>query len=191
MSDLTKLADAIDQALETCPVADVLTVLTGCFVGLTIEVVRRSGNDVSKEIKIDGGDQRDITIHALNQGVTPAQDAAPEPTAFVVRDVDTGMLRDFTNYHSADQFMTTYSSRMLKPQFLFCYETPQAKPGTAPVPAGVQGDAARWRWLNDSGLDSNGNHIVMARMKGGALLCEVADYNVCADAAIAQSTKGA
>lgn len=64
MSDLTKIGDAITKALKTCPASDVLTVLTGSFVSLTIELVRRSGNDVDKEVKIDGGKMRDITIHA-------------------------------------------------------------------------------------------------------------------------------
>ena len=64
MSDLIKLGGAVKQALKTCPAPDVLQVVTGCFVGLTVEMVRRSGNDASKEIKVDGGKERDITIHA-------------------------------------------------------------------------------------------------------------------------------
>ena len=40
-----------------------LSVLTGCFVGLTIELLRRNGCAPNGDIKIDGGDQRDITIH--------------------------------------------------------------------------------------------------------------------------------
>lgn len=63
-NDLNKLSDAIAQALKTHPAADVLTIITGCFVGLTLELVRRSGNDVEKEITINGGKQRDVTIHA-------------------------------------------------------------------------------------------------------------------------------
>jgi hypothetical protein len=58
------LCAAIDQALDDTPVSDVLAALTGAFVGLTIELVRRQGLDVNKEIKVDGGQQRDITIHA-------------------------------------------------------------------------------------------------------------------------------
>ena len=64
MNDIKKLADAITTALKSCPTADVLSVLTSSFVSLTIELVRRSGNDVDKEVKIDGGKMRDITIHA-------------------------------------------------------------------------------------------------------------------------------
>ncbi|SAK65896.1 hypothetical protein AWB80_03115 [Caballeronia pedi] len=61
---IEKLGTAIEAALEEAPVGDVLSILTGAFVGLTIELVRRQGHDVEKEIKVDGGDQRDITIHA-------------------------------------------------------------------------------------------------------------------------------
>lgn len=41
-----------------------LTFLTGCFVSLVLEVLRRKGYETDGDIKIDGGDQRDITIHA-------------------------------------------------------------------------------------------------------------------------------
>lgn len=63
MSAIHKLSAAIELALDEAPVADVLSILTGAFVGLTIELVRRQGHDVSKQIKVDGGQQRDITIH--------------------------------------------------------------------------------------------------------------------------------
>jgi hypothetical protein len=58
-----KLGSAIEQALEEAPVEDVLSILTGAFVGLTVELVRRQGHDVSQPIKVDGGPNRDITIH--------------------------------------------------------------------------------------------------------------------------------
>lgn len=61
---LGKLGAAIEHALAEAPVSDVLAILTGAFVGLTVELVRRQGHDVSKEIKVDGGHNRDITIHA-------------------------------------------------------------------------------------------------------------------------------
>lgn len=63
-SAIEKLGDAIRQALDDAPVADVLSVLTGAFVALTVEVVRRQGHDVNKKIEIDGRTERDITIHA-------------------------------------------------------------------------------------------------------------------------------
>lgn len=63
MTPLEKLGQAISDALDEASAADVLTIITGAFVGLTVEMVRRSGNDVAKPITVDGGDQRDITIH--------------------------------------------------------------------------------------------------------------------------------
>jgi hypothetical protein len=44
--------------------ADALSVLTGCFVSLTLHLLRSKGHEPDGDIKIDGGDQRDITIHA-------------------------------------------------------------------------------------------------------------------------------
>lgn len=64
MRALEMIGDAIADALEECPATEVLSVLTGAFVGLTVELVRRSGGDPdSKEIKLEGGIGRDITIH--------------------------------------------------------------------------------------------------------------------------------
>jgi hypothetical protein len=69
MSALEDLGDAISDALGECPVADVLGVLTGSMVGLTLELARRSGNDPEKTITIEGGNgQRKITIHATDEG---------------------------------------------------------------------------------------------------------------------------
>jgi hypothetical protein len=73
MSAIDKLAAAIELALEEAPVSDVLPVLIASFVGLTVELVRRQGHDATKELKIDGGPQRDITIHAPK---TPAGKAS-------------------------------------------------------------------------------------------------------------------
>lgn len=63
MTPIEKLGQAISDALDEAPAADVLTVITGAFVGLTVEMVRRAGHDISKPITVDGGKQRDITIH--------------------------------------------------------------------------------------------------------------------------------
>ena len=73
MSEIEKLGNAISDALDTCPVADVLSVLTGALVGLTVELVRRKGEDVNKEITLNGGDQRDITIHAPKKSLNVPQ----------------------------------------------------------------------------------------------------------------------
>ena len=64
MSAIEKLGAAIELALDECSVQDVLSILTGSFVGLTVELVRRQGHDTKKQITVDGGNQRDITIHA-------------------------------------------------------------------------------------------------------------------------------
>ena len=45
-------------------VATALAAVTGCFVSLTLEVLRRKGHVPDGDIKIDGGTNRDITIHA-------------------------------------------------------------------------------------------------------------------------------
>ena len=61
---IAALGSAIEHALEEAPASEVLAVLAGAFVGLTVELLRRHGHDVTKEIKIDGGQHRDITIHS-------------------------------------------------------------------------------------------------------------------------------
>lgn len=67
MSALHDMGNAISRALDECSSSDVLSVLTGAFVGLTISLIKQSGNDSDKEIKIDGGSERDITIHAKKE----------------------------------------------------------------------------------------------------------------------------
>lgn len=61
---IERLGDAISLALDEAPVSDVLAVLTGAFVALTIEIGRRQGYDTSQKIEVSGGQERDITIHA-------------------------------------------------------------------------------------------------------------------------------
>jgi hypothetical protein len=80
---LGKLGAAIEHALDEAPVSDVLSILTGAFVGLTVELVRRQGHDVSQEIKVDGGHSRDITIHALKMspGFHTANASGPEQSS--------------------------------------------------------------------------------------------------------------
>lgn len=50
--------------------------ITGAFVGLMTEVVRRHGGDANLEIKIDGAGNRDITIHPTKLAQQPSQAAA-------------------------------------------------------------------------------------------------------------------
>jgi hypothetical protein len=57
------LGEAISNAIRDADIHDVLALLTGAFVGITMEIVRREGHDDSKAIKLDGGPNRDITIH--------------------------------------------------------------------------------------------------------------------------------
>lgn len=66
---IANMCKGVEAALEECSPSHVLAVLTGCFVGLVVEVVRRHEGEASalKEIKIDGGKQRDITIHASKE----------------------------------------------------------------------------------------------------------------------------
>lgn len=77
-----KLGAAIEKALDEAPVVDVLSILTGSFVSLTLELVRRQGHDVTKAVKIDGGSERDITIHE------PKDLAAPPANEQAVPEID-------------------------------------------------------------------------------------------------------
>jgi hypothetical protein len=70
--ELKGINAAIARALAKDPVHEVLSLLIGHFVGLTVELVRRRGEDVTKIITINGGDQRDITIH-------PPKDSPAKP----------------------------------------------------------------------------------------------------------------
>lgn len=56
----TKAEKNFEKALLELASEDVstaLSVLTGCFVSLTLEVLRRKGHVPDGDIKIDGGDQ--------------------------------------------------------------------------------------------------------------------------------------
>ena len=68
MSALTDMGAAIEHALEECPATDVLSIITGTFVSLTVELCRRQGLDVNRQIRVDGGKQRDVTIHEPKKG---------------------------------------------------------------------------------------------------------------------------
>lgn len=62
-ASIEKLGQAIEEALDEAPISDVLSVLTSAFVGVTLAVCRRQGHDTNLPITIDGGEQRDVTIH--------------------------------------------------------------------------------------------------------------------------------
>lgn len=70
MSDKREaILDAIKAALEENSATEVLQVVTGVFVGLTLEMVRRRvGQEaLEKPINIDGCGNRNITIHPVAQ----------------------------------------------------------------------------------------------------------------------------
>jgi ketosteroid isomerase-like protein len=60
---IDKLGAAIAEAVSSADVQDVLALLTGTFVALTLEMLRREGHDPKGDILLDGGENRDITIH--------------------------------------------------------------------------------------------------------------------------------
>lgn len=82
---IEKLGTAIVQALNEAPATDVLSILTGSFVSLTLELLRRQGHDVTTAIKIDGGSERDITIHAPKDLAVPS---STEAVAWELPDFD-------------------------------------------------------------------------------------------------------
>lgn len=59
-----KFEEAFLELVETDTEA-ALQLITGMFVGLTLEYTRRRGEDASVELLIKGCGNRDITIHAV------------------------------------------------------------------------------------------------------------------------------
>jgi hypothetical protein len=62
-----KLEDEFVKLVEEDTEA-ALQLVTGMFVGLTLEYMRRRGHSPDCDVLIDGGGQRDITIHAPKKG---------------------------------------------------------------------------------------------------------------------------
>ena len=54
---------AFDRFLDEVGIADAMSVATGMFVSLVVGYLKHNGEDTSKPITINGGDQRDVTIH--------------------------------------------------------------------------------------------------------------------------------
>ena len=54
---------AFDRYLGQVSIADALSTATGLFVSLVVGYTEHMGHDISKPITINGGDNRDITIH--------------------------------------------------------------------------------------------------------------------------------
>lgn len=68
MSALDRLGDAVETALDEHQVSEVLSVLLGCTVGLVVALAQNKGINPDEQITIDGGDSRDVTIHAKKGG---------------------------------------------------------------------------------------------------------------------------
>jgi hypothetical protein len=64
--DTAKFESAFIEIVEQDTEA-ALQLITGMFVGLTVEYTRRSGEDASKTLHINGCGNRDITIHAIGE----------------------------------------------------------------------------------------------------------------------------
>lgn len=58
-----RVSDALME-LARVDIATALSVATGVFVSLTLSYMRSQGHDVDRQILVDGGENRDITIHA-------------------------------------------------------------------------------------------------------------------------------
>lgn len=55
--------DALERLIEESP-SEALPIITGAFVGTVVCITEAYGHETSGEIRIDGGKERDITIHA-------------------------------------------------------------------------------------------------------------------------------
>jgi restriction endonuclease Mrr len=64
---LEGMVDALTKALDEAPLNDVLSTATAMFVTLITDVCKHKGHDESLPITVDGGDNRDITIHPLKK----------------------------------------------------------------------------------------------------------------------------
>lgn len=61
-----KLEDSFIEFAAEYP-QSALALIIGLFVGLLEHSVKEQGGDENKEIKIDGIEKRDITVHATKQ----------------------------------------------------------------------------------------------------------------------------
>ena len=63
MKALDKLIKVIDEVVDEEGMQEALSCVTSVFVAFVTSTVKHAGGDVTKEIVIDGGTARDITIH--------------------------------------------------------------------------------------------------------------------------------
>ena len=59
---------AFDAYLDEAGVADALSAATNIFVSLVVSYTEARGHDTNQPITINGGENRDITIHAPKKG---------------------------------------------------------------------------------------------------------------------------
>lgn len=59
----SKFIAAWEEYVEASRMTDVLSIITGLFVGLVVGLAEQANSDMSKPITIHGGKERDITIH--------------------------------------------------------------------------------------------------------------------------------
>ena len=64
MTTTEDVTNTIKRALRDNPAKDVLSVVLGNFVGLTLALTEQAGHDPDKAITINGAPGRDVTIHA-------------------------------------------------------------------------------------------------------------------------------
>lgn len=65
MSKLDDIATAIENAIDEEPMSEVLSAVTGCFVGLLEGLAKQKGFNPDESITVAGGPhRRDITLHA-------------------------------------------------------------------------------------------------------------------------------
>lgn len=77
MSSRADALEALQEAIVELAGEDIdlcLSTMTGSFVGLYLEVMRRRGMDTDKQITIEGG-SRTITIHAAPS--SPSSEVKP------------------------------------------------------------------------------------------------------------------
>ena len=120
-------------------------------------------------------------------GATPSPGAGgsvgAEPTAYIWRCVESGLLRVFETQYDADQFYMQNGNRLLSPQFLLCYDPALAMPAPS-VPLGG-GEVAEWQARVGTGawrrIDPPRGETIEERVKylrdrahtGGAAMYEV------------------
>ena len=61
---IDNFVEAFDRLIDEEGPAASMSLITGCFVSLVIQYMEHKGYSTDRDITIDGGENRDITIHA-------------------------------------------------------------------------------------------------------------------------------